>query len=99
METPVAHTITSLRARLGLSQRELAEIATAYLEKQQPGSRVSIMTVCRLEAGGRVVLDHAEAIAAGLGVTVDALIAAQKTQRGLRAARPGAKRSHRKRVA
>lgn len=80
MDSTTAHTPASLRARLDLSQEQVASRASEFA-----GSKVSTSTVRRLECGRSVGLDHLRAIAAALAVTVDVLIEAMDTERARRA--------------
>lgn len=75
----VAHTPKSLRARLGLSQEELAERASRIA-----GSTVSVSTVKRLESGEDISLENVRWIAAALEVEVQALIEAIDAERARR---------------
>lgn len=81
MEAQASHTPASLRARLGLSQEQVADRASEIA-----GSKVSTSTVRRLERGRSVGLDHLRAIAAALEVTVEVLIAAMDVERARRSA-------------
>ena len=86
METPAPHTPASLRARLGLSQVAVAELATARLrETSGTDAAVSAQTVARAEKGGSPSLDHLCAIAHALQVTRDAYIDAIHAVRARRA--------------
>lgn len=84
MEAP--HTTVSLRARLGLTQAELAEKATAILRETtgDKHAKVSVSTVIRWERARNVGTDHLRAICTALGVTVDVGLAASDAARALR---------------
>lgn len=88
MTTPAAEALDtpkSLRARLGLSQADLAKRA-----------RVGLRTLCQVEAGREVRLGSVRAFAAVLGVTTADLVAAMERRRAQLIAGPlSRKRAHR----
>jgi transcriptional regulator with XRE-family HTH domain len=75
-----SHTPASLRARLGLTQAQLAQLAS-----ETSGTAVSVSTVGRLEKGRSISLDHVRAIAAALKVEPQLLIDAIDAERARRA--------------